>query len=93
MAETEAAKEKAGDAVLARAQRRKVDNGDGVEEQTEMDASSFLNDYVMNQRWLDKPGKKRKKKAAAAASATAEDDDDGDFEAATDKCVLRTVLV
>lgn len=86
MAETEAAKEKAGDAILARAQRRKGDNnGDGVEEQTEMDAAAFLNDYVMNQRWLDKPGKKRKKKTAAVASAIVEDDDDGDFETATDK--------
>jgi protein KRI1 len=85
MAESEAAKEKAGDAVLARVQRRKVDNGDNMEEQTEMDAADFLNDYVMNQRWLDKPGKKRKKKKAAVASATAEDDEDGDFEKATDK--------
>jgi protein KRI1 len=85
MAESEAAKEKAGDAVLARAQRRKVDNGDGMEEQTEMDAADFLNDYVMNQRWLDKPGKKRKKRKAAVVSTIAEDDEDGDFETATDK--------
>ena len=91
MAETQAAKEKAGEDILARAAlgdqgqngfARKLLNGAeaAMEEQTEMDASEFLNDYIMNQRWLDKPSKKRKKRKAAEADGDGDGDSDPDDE-------------
>ena len=91
MAESQAAKEKAGDEILARAAlgdsgfgKKLIRAGEeaAMEEQTEMDASEFLNDYIMNQRWLDKPSKKRKKRKAASAEVG---EDDEEFDETLDK--------
>ena len=88
-AQTEAAKEKAGEEVLARAGLGRSQGRRGAEDemevQGEMDAATFLNDYVMNQRWLDKPAKRRRKQRAAQGGGAEEDegfDEDADkFEA------------
>ena len=55
-----------------------------MEEQTELDAEEFLQDYIINQRWLEK-GKSGSKKRKLLAAGGADDETEEAFDSKADK--------